>query len=453
MHSRDNLLTYACSECDTVFVHLQGSSADLSEHVFFALDAFGYSQQIIHYRREAFKNISEDMTHSDEKTIGFSLNVVGSKGEGLTCLFESDVDVLGVFDDILCVEESTTGMQPHECLMVFQMDSHGCYPGYVRLKWLSGSKYLNGTDMRLMASPVFLKAFTKEMIKDKTKDGFLPDLHTRPATTGYLEGIGLDIVIAYRCRCSGVLKQCAGRSRPFKWPSRQVRDRVVSTEACLVPVSSKMCRDSGEWRICFNKGEQLLMEHLNETQIKLYVTLKIVVKEMLLPRRNEVNSYIMKNIVFWMAELYPETLFQKKNFCRCLMKALAILEQSILTDYLPYYMIPGRNILGEVTMPVVLKARMLMRIKTILKTGPEFILKWPKMKAAITKAPKDLKMFENFRDEVERLHFIYSGDDGRKQEVRSRLIDLVCPHWAQSDFLTAMHEVDLMDLCARIVLH
>jgi len=65
--------------------------------------------------------------------------------------------------------------------------------------------------------------------------------------------------------------------------------------------------------VCFNAGEIELVNNPNDTQIKLYV-LKMIKNDVLHPRKKEVSSYTLKNIVLWMAENNPQASFHNKVF-------------------------------------------------------------------------------------------------------------------------------------------
>ncbi|KAH3808871.1 hypothetical protein DPMN_137230 [Dreissena polymorpha] len=99
------------------------------------------------------------------------------------------------------------------------------------------------------------------------------------------------------CQSPSILQRWAQRSR--HWPPPDVVQKVVSSESFLTPVGFKGSEyEHLEWRICFNIGETELVHNLNGTQAKVYVILKMVVKEVLKPNNKEITSYVLKNIIF-----------------------------------------------------------------------------------------------------------------------------------------------------------
>lgn len=115
---------------------------------------------------------------------------------------------------------------------------------------------------------------------------------------------------AIRFHCPSILERWAKRSRNL--PSPEIVMQVVSMGALVTPVGCKGSENKNvEWRVCFNTGESYLINSLNNTQINVYVPLKMIVKKVLYPTKKELTSYIVKNIVLWLAESNPEELFQE----------------------------------------------------------------------------------------------------------------------------------------------
>lgn len=57
-----------------------------------------------------------------------------------------------------------------------------------------------------------------------------------------------------------------------------------------------------------------------------------------------VTSFMMKNIVFWLAEKNPQSQFRPKPLMFWIRKALEELKAAAIQGHLPYYMIPERNL-------------------------------------------------------------------------------------------------------------
>ncbi|KAH3792599.1 hypothetical protein DPMN_146095 [Dreissena polymorpha] len=156
----------------------------------------------------------------------------------------------------------------------------------------------------------------------------------------------MDTVVSLRCHCPSILKRWATRHR--HWPPPVIVQRVVSFGANVTPVGFKGSEFKQiEWRICFNTGETELVKNLNATQAKVYVLLKMIVKDVLRLCKKEITSYVMKNIVFWQAERNPQNTFSAKSLVHWLHDGLRELTTAIVKQQLSYYMIPDRNLMAE----------------------------------------------------------------------------------------------------------
>lgn len=71
-------------------------------------------------------------------------------------------------------------------------------------------------------------------------------------------------------------------------------------------------------------------------------------KEILKPSNKEIKSYVMKNVVFWLCEMFPQSRFTSDLLMYWIQKALLMLKRSIELNFLPYYMIPNRNLLKQI---------------------------------------------------------------------------------------------------------
>ncbi|KAH3733563.1 hypothetical protein DPMN_039992 [Dreissena polymorpha] len=87
-----------------------------------------------------------------------------------------------------------------------------------------------------------------------------------------------DNVYAIRCNCPSILQRWA--VRPRHWPSSVIVQKVVSLRAYVTPVGFRGSQyKDNEWRICFNDGESEIVNNLNDIQAKVYVLLKMIVKD------------------------------------------------------------------------------------------------------------------------------------------------------------------------------
>ena len=82
-----------------------------------------------------------------------------------------------------------------------------------------------------------------------------------------------------------------------------------------------------EWRYCFNEIESLIVGSLNDTQVKLYKLLNIINNDILKHHCYSVSSFILKNIVLWLAETYNQQLFRPETLFTWMMRSLRLLSK------------------------------------------------------------------------------------------------------------------------------
>ncbi|KAH3812212.1 hypothetical protein DPMN_140636 [Dreissena polymorpha] len=141
----------------------------------------------------------------------------------------------------------------------------------------------------------------------------------------------------------------------------------------------------------FNAGENKLVQYLNNTQIKLYVLLKMVNEDVLKPRNKELTSFKMKNIVLWIAENNPETLLNEQSLLHWLRKGLCAVREALETLKLPYYMIPKRNLIENCGLENEQKRVWISTLTDLINEGPIMILRLPKIRHALIAHPEPLR--------------------------------------------------------------
>lgn len=381
-----------------------------SSHLSWTLNKLGYSQSQRKYRQDAYREMDGCVDSAKFKDL-----TVGSKGEGITCFYESDRDNIIIDKNVVCLEDPSMARYFTD-KTVFTMNTNFCYPGHTLLILENLGNIVDDDVYRAIVSlggkfVLSSDRFTNNNSeRQKANFGTILECHelAGPATPVSLNGMDIDNVWSFRCFCPNILHQWSTRQRPYNWPSYDLRERVSSLDAFVVASGfSESDNRHLEWRICFNKGEICLMNSLNDCQIKLYIVLKMIVKEILKPKKKEISSFVVKNIVFWLAELYPQDSFQENNLYDWITKALFMLKRSINVNCVPYFMIPGRNLLAGKMQPH-LQARLQRRLGKVLSEGPRSLLRCQKLNTGmLLLSPLELGAFGQARDELEMLNIIY----------------------------------------------
>lgn len=295
------------------------------------MSVMGYSKECIDYRVAACKERDSMLSNTHENMTRIT---AGSKAEGVACWLESDYDVMLVSTDILCVESESINTSDANHKTVLLVRSDACYPGYCLLDL----KHL-GETFPLVTENVFSTdtngntILGSEAFIDNAPGVSLQEdriLYPRsgpsyPVSDGPLR---YDLVYALRLVCPSILNIWA--KRPRFWPPKIIVKKVVRMGGFVVPVGFKgSAKQNLEWRICFTTGETEIVRNLNETLIQVFVLLKMIVKEILIPQNKEITSYVVKNLVMWIAEESPTKMFTPEMLLYWLRVALNKLRTAI----------------------------------------------------------------------------------------------------------------------------
>ena len=364
----------------------------------------GYDPVMRYKRQAAYRKMDELRNKADSQ---FTEVTVGSKGEGLTSVYESDTDILLIPNNVLILDVNDEQASVPPTVKVLRMDYNACHPGHTLLKitgtgpnleeWQSEAVMDLGNGQKCLANTVVTMMSVN--INDTTTAN-----RSGPAVGFTLDQSPKDIVISFRCKATSFINRWKNRKRNVDWPPKQLIDMISEMNANVVGTgfAGSEMKDI-EWRICFNEQEVLLVRSLNDTQAKLYVILKLVMKNILKPKKKELTSYVMKNIVFWLAEHFPQFLFNEDSLCAWLFKALRLLRWSVDNEYLPYYMIPERNLLAS-TLKEDQKLRVIRRITYVLNSGPACLLRCKKLTDGLVNiSPEKLDVLGKRRDTLEFL--------------------------------------------------
>ncbi|KAH3788695.1 hypothetical protein DPMN_166843 [Dreissena polymorpha] len=260
------------------------------------MDILGYGPDIRKKRKDHYKEWDELHVYHGE----IILITAGSKAEGLTCACESDRDAILVLPNTVCLEDGVDKSIIPGHMNLFEMNIQSCNAGYCRLLLArlgpSGHPSIidslcgDGYGKRLMSSERFVDNLKEFMrlhnvgVKNLARAG--------PSLPNSYGPFIVDNVKAIRCICPGILQKWASRAR--HWPSPDIVEKVIAMGAFVTPIGFKGSKHNHvEWRICFNTSETKLVNNLNDTQVKIYVILKMIVNDVLRPQSKEITSYTL----------------------------------------------------------------------------------------------------------------------------------------------------------------
>ncbi|KAH3876037.1 uncharacterized protein LOC127870501 [Dreissena polymorpha] len=370
------------------------------------MNILGYGPEIRQKRREHYIE-SDRLDNTHEEDFLCTSITAGSKAEGLTRLFESDTDTIHVLPYVVCMENCFDQSNIPCHFTILEMNFQNTSAGYCRVllgrlaprsaSAISDSLCENECGHSILSSALYVEYFRHVRHASGTVHHHPRAGPSLPWSNGPFKN---DSVYAIRCNCPNMLKTWANRTR--HWSPSDIVEKVVAIGAFVTPIGSKGSEHNHvEWRICFNTGETELVNNLNDTQIKLYVLLKMIAKDILKPQKKEITSYTMKNIVLWLAENNQSSFFHSGSLFHWLREGLNNLRTSLSTKQLPYYMIPERNLLAESELNTDQQQLWVRTIADMMEEGPRMLLRLNKFRQAIIGYPEPLLWYSKMRVEME----------------------------------------------------
>ena len=161
----------------------------------------------------------------------------------------------------------------------------------------------------------------------------------------------------YALSCSD-WPECArkwlSRRRIYGWPSKELIKQCKSLGFIVVSASHPASDEKQfQWRISFSHQERLLVTQFNSVQLKCYILLKIIKKELVKQyiKEDTLTSYHLKTCMLYILENTPSELWVPENLVGCLIMCLRQIHLWIRDEKIPNYFIPGENMLDRITTP------------------------------------------------------------------------------------------------------
>ena len=450
---------------------------EISVFVSRALDKVGYSSTMVNFRRSLWQQYALQENNLKYHRSGRHLLIAGSKAEGVSAYYESDIDHMFVLKYVVCVENADDHLKND--VTCFLRDNNDVPPGYTKLRLI---KMRQGISSKLIRNSLFEDKDNNKYISSAcfmAEQQNVIDNNQRvvveqnavsygnssgPAFPLSASGIKADIVTGFFCEHPSELYTWQKRRRNNGWPNAGVIEDITSRGCQLVPTG---CRDSElqfeQWRLCFIDSELQLMQSLNDTQIKLYVILKQITKDVLKTICAEITSFMIKNVCYWMAELIPADVFKEQKLLEIALYSLTFLKYCIARwNFLPYYMIPQRNLLvGKI--PSEKRQQIECCLESLVIEGPQLLLRCTKIRSAMLslyQVPGQLRAYSRKRDALEILKLFLTFFAIAKEydvktgdlcdELRFKMADIVLPerkfmrHMGIAVNETIMERINLM---------
>ncbi|XP_053389517.1 uncharacterized protein LOC128552495 [Mercenaria mercenaria] len=337
-----------------------------------ALDKLGYTKALVEKRVKIYDNAADCLAGATNRNWPESIYIVvaGSRGEGMAVSLKSDLDTMFVQPAVKCfkIYPTTDSKAVENCVAAFKLDLYDVPEGYTKLRlkhieWSWEYRKLASRIMKSLKDNNYLKngqrlieavEYGGENVK---RESWISKNYRFDEVTGPAQPLqfplpfsnncflSFDHVQAFPCAYVSVLDDWFKRQRQNAWPSSDVLKAVKETDIFVVSVGQSGSKEEKlQWRISLTLAERSLVRSFNDTQIKVYAAMKMLVKHELKPICANITSYIVKNVIFWVFEKRSGT-FQRDEFVEILLQSLIYLKDCVTVGCLPNYTIPSRNLL------------------------------------------------------------------------------------------------------------
>ena len=296
---------------------------------------------------EILRTFYDSLSVTDDNATA-SYYICGSQFEGTSLEdMNSDIDIVMVYEDCPVVTDISDAQQYARCFLTVQDPDTPA--GYVKMQLV-----IHGNPQHLYSSGqsngVFQSDTRNREIFTLSHEEFLPDSVVHgPARTEEETDFtpACDNVIALRCnKWPACATEWLTRRRPYNCPSKKLIDYFKTLGCFFVCVGHPLSSEKDkEWRLSFSLQERYLVSHFNSVQLKCYILLKIIKKELISKAigENSLTSYHCKTCMLYMIESTPTHFWTADNFLICVCECLKEILKYVETGFCPNYFIPDEN--------------------------------------------------------------------------------------------------------------
>ena len=337
-HDKNKFTIITCPSFISLFIVANITSRDIS----LSLSLYQFACQHIVGSEETVKtkrtfNTIRDNLSIDEKFITITS---GSFGEGLE-MEGSDIDLMYVFSNVH-VYEDINKVQFNSTETTFVMDMDDCKLGFTHLRLVQ----CNHANILEWCKQIGDSSYLSKnhFISTSQHQGGL--LHAHGPC---MSDINIFFDIASCCHSrQWILPAHKWVTRPnTSWPSSDLKSKIIDHGILFVPIGCKGSKNEDiEWRFSFSVAEKLLIYSFTHVQLISYALMKILLKNVIDSDddcKGLLCSYYIKNIIFWVSEELPLSLWQPENLIYCFMSCFERLLYCVEYSMCPHYFIPEIN--------------------------------------------------------------------------------------------------------------
>ena len=216
----------------------------------------------------------------------------------------------------------------------------------------------------------------------QNSEGLMPtEMHRKEGPAIHIDAVknlpSSDTVYALSCTdWPDCAQEWLSRKRIHGWPSKELIKQCKSLGFIVVSACHPASDEKQfQWRISFSHQERLLVTQFNSVQLKCYILLKIIKKELIKQEIKEdtLTSYHLKTCMLYILENTRSELWVPENLVDCVIMCLRQIRLWIRDEKIPNYFIPEENMLDRITKPE-LRRKLAPRIDWILNCAIRDVL-------------------------------------------------------------------------------
>ncbi|XP_059617564.1 uncharacterized protein LOC132262328 [Phlebotomus argentipes] len=167
--------------------------------------------------------------------------------------------------------------------------------------------------------------------------------------------------LEWRNRLRAIKENPMNRNRTT-WPTEETINHIIGMDCHIIPIGympkvGQNPQRELEWKLVFPNAERYLEYSLSNTQVKIYMMTKILIKCYVEPHIDKnLNMFTTEHLrahLFWHCENTP--LWPDVSLGQILMDFLKSLLNRIKTQRLPDYFIPRRNLLENIPQKILVE--------------------------------------------------------------------------------------------------
>ena len=336
----NKLTIITCPSCISFFIIANIKPRDMSLSLFqFVCHHIVGSEETVKTKR-TFNTINDNLSVSET----FIQITSGSFGEGLE-MKGSDIDLMCVASNVHVYEDiNKVRLNSRETSCVMDMDD--CKLGFTHLRLVQCN---HGSILKWCKQIGDSSYLSNELLKNEliSKSQQLGGSHYVHGPCVSDNDDIIDHALCFHSR-QWILPAHKWVTRPnTSWPSSELKSKIIDHGILFVPIGCKGSKNEDiEWRFSFSVGEKLLIYSFTHVQLICYALMKILLKDVIDSDddcKGLLCSYYIKNIIFWVSEELPLSIWQPENLIYCFMSCFQRLLYCVEYSMCPHYFIPEIN--------------------------------------------------------------------------------------------------------------